>query len=113
MHESFICKGDILQIRWCPYRDVNKPKRVCAAIIGGKQMLYLKPEDAKHFMFNFHPTYGKAVLFEWYGDNRILIGFSSGMLSLVSTRSEDIGQELHSISTGTSPVESIVINNEL
>lgn len=54
-------------------------------------MLYLKPEDAKHFMFNFHATYGKALLFDWYGDNRLLIGFSSGMLSLVSTRSEDIG----------------------
>ena len=76
-------------------------------------MLYLKPEDQKHFMFNFHASYGKALLFEWFGDNRILIGFSSGILSLVSTRSEDIGQELHSISTGNAPIESLVVNNDL
>ena len=113
LHESFICKGDILDVKWCPYRDPNKPKRVCAAIIGGKQMLYLKPEDAKHFMFNFHASYGKANLFEWYGDNKILIGFSSGMLSMVSTRSEDIGQEINAISTGNSPIESMVINQEI
>lgn len=94
MHESFICKGDIEGVKWCPYKDPSKPKRVCAAIVGGKQMLYLKPEDQKHFMFNFQPNYGKALLFEWYGDNRLVIGFSSGMLSIVSTRSEDIGQEL-------------------
>lgn len=36
LHESFICKAEIMQIRWCPYRDPNKPKRVCAAILGGK-----------------------------------------------------------------------------
>jgi hypothetical protein len=76
-------------------------------------MLYLKPEDAKHFMFNFHASYGKANLFEWYGDNKILIGFSSGMLSMVSTRSEDIGQEINAISTGNSSIEALVINNDI
>jgi WD repeat-containing protein 19 len=113
LHESFICKGDILGVKWCPFRDPSKPKRVCAAIVGGKNMLYLKPEDAKHFMFNFHANYGKATIFEWYGDSRLLIGFSSGMLSLISTRSEDIGQELNAMSTGNSPIETMVINTEL
>lgn len=42
-------------------------------------------------MFNFHSNYGKATTFEWYGDSRLIIGFSSGMISMVSTRSEDIG----------------------
>lgn len=114
LHESFICKGDIVNgVKWCPYRDVSKPKRVVASIIGGKQILYLKPEDQKHFMFNFHSSYGKAVLLEWYGDNRILIAFSSGTLSMVSTRSEDIGQELNSVSTGNAAIESLCVNADL
>ena len=64
-------------------------------------------------MFNFHVSYGKANLFEWYGENRLIIGFSSGMISMVSTRSEDIGQEINSISTGNSPIEALVLNQDL
>ena len=45
IHDSFLVKGEINQVKWCPYRDINKPKRVCAAITSGKQMLYLRPED--------------------------------------------------------------------
>ena len=113
LHESFICKSEIVQVRWCPYRDINKPKRVCAAIIGGKQMLYLKPEDQKHFMFNFHANFGKALTFEWYEDNKIVIGFSSGMVSMVSTRSNELGQELNQVQVGNAPIEAINVNAEL
>ena len=60
-------------------------------------MLYLKPEDQKHFMFNFHANFGKALTFEWYEDNKIVIGFSSGMVSMVSTRSNELGQELNQV----------------
>ena len=54
-------------------------------------MLYLKPEDQAHFMFNFHANFGKALTFEWYEDNKIVIGFSSGMVSMVSTKSQELG----------------------
>lgn len=35
------------------------------------------------------------------------------MLTMVSTRSEDIGQELNAVATGNSPVEALVVNSEL
>lgn len=44
LHDSFIVKGEISNVRWSPYKDPNKPKRVCAAIVSSKQILYLKPE---------------------------------------------------------------------
>jgi WD repeat-containing protein 19 len=87
LHESFICKGEILSVKWCPYRDAAKPKKVCASIIAGKQICYLKPEAQDHFMFSFHNSFGKALIFEWFGDNKLVIGFNSGMISLVSTKS--------------------------
>ena len=36
LHDSFICKGVIDSVKWCPYKNEAKPKKVCAAIIGGK-----------------------------------------------------------------------------
>ena len=53
MHESFIAKNDLSCIKWCPFKDPTKPKKVCAAICGSKSILYLKPETQDHFMFNF------------------------------------------------------------
>jgi len=113
LHEQFMLKGEVVQVKWCPYRDVNKPKKVCAAIVNGKQILYLKPETQEHFMFNFHSNFGKALMFEWFGDNKLIIGFSSGMVSMVSTRSNELGQELASVSCGQNAVEAININKDL
>jgi hypothetical protein len=75
--------------------------------------LYLKPETQEHFMFNFSSNYGKAVTFEWLGDNKLIIGFTSGVVSLVSTRSNELGSEQASCSIGNVAVESIKVNPEL
>jgi len=91
MHESFIAKSDISQIKWCPYKDPAKPKKVCAAICGSKSILYLKPETQDHFMFNFSSNYGKAVEFDWCGENKIIVGFSSGIVNMLSTRANELG----------------------
>ena len=45
IHDSFLVRGEIMNVKWCPYKDVSKPLRVVAAIVSGKQMLYLRPED--------------------------------------------------------------------
>lgn len=91
MHESFIAKYDLKVIKWCPYKDPAKPKKVCAAICGPKSILYLKPETQDHFMFNFSSNYGKAAEMEWCGENKIVVGFSSGYVNMVSTRANELG----------------------
>ena len=76
-------------------------------------MLILKPENQKHFEFNFHATFGKALTFEWFEDNKIVIGFSSGMVSMVSTKSNELGQELNQVQVGNAPIEAIKVHAEL
>jgi len=110
MHESFIAKNDLSQIKWCPYKDPAKPKKVCAALCGNRSLLYLKPETQDHFMFNFSTNYGKAVEFDWCGENKIIIGFSSGMVNMLSTRANELGNEVAQCQVGTTPVESINVN---
>ena len=113
MHESFISKSDIQSVKWCPYKDPAKPKKVCAALVGGKSILYLKPETQEHFMFNFGANYGKAVTFEWFGENTMIIGFSTGVVSMVSTKANELGQELAVASVGNMVIESLNVNQEL
>lgn len=64
-------------------------------------------------MFNFHANFGKALTFEWYEDNKIVIGFSSGMVSMVSTKSQELGQEINQAQVGNAPIEAINVNAEL
>lgn len=110
MHESFIAKGDITNIKWCPYKDPAKPKKVCAAIVGGKSILYLKPETQDHFMFNFSANYAKVVDLEWCGENKIVIGFSSGIVNMLSTRANILGQEISVCQVVNTPIECINVN---
>jgi hypothetical protein len=42
-------------------------------------------------MFNFSANYGKAVVFSWFGDPALIIGFTSGTVSMVSTKSNALG----------------------
>lgn len=113
MHESFIAKSDLKNITWCPYKDPAKPKKVCASICGPKSILYLKPETQDHFMFNFSANYGKAVEMEWCGENKIVIGFNSGYVNMISTRANELGQEISACQVGTTPVECINVNQEV
>ena len=64
-------------------------------------------------MFNFSSNYGKAVVFSWLDDNKLIIGFSSGTISMVSTKSNALGQELASASIGNVAIESIAVNADL
>lgn len=61
-------------------------------------------------MFSFHANFGKALLFEWFGDNKLVIGFNSGMISLVSTKSTELGQEIFSVQACNGPIEQLAVN---
>ena len=64
-------------------------------------------------MFNFGANYGKAVTFEWFGENTMIIGFSTGVVSMVSTKANELGQELAVASVGNMVIESLNVNQEL
>lgn len=113
IHDSFIVRGEINQVKWAPYKDANKPLRCVAAIVSGKQLLYLRPEDQKHFLFKFHDNFGKALTFQWYDHNKVIVGFSSGIVSMISTKSTEPGKELFQAQVGNNPIECISVNQEL
>ena len=76
-------------------------------------MLYLRPEDQKHFLFKFHDNFGKALTFEWFDHNRLIVGFSSGIVSMISTKSTEPGKELAQVQVGNNPIECISVNGDL
>ena len=61
-------------------------------------------------MFSFHTSFGKALMFEWFGDNKLVIGFNTGYFSCVSTKSQELGQEIFSVQALNGPVESLCVN---
>jgi len=64
-------------------------------------------------MFNFHANFGKITCFEWYNENRIVIGFTSGMISCISTKKDELGQEVGTINTGTQSIDALFINSDM
>jgi len=70
--------------------------RLQMSIVLNKQTLYLyndsDPEQPMELAFQ--PKYGNIVAYSWYGEGRLMIGFSSGYLVVVSTHVSQIGQVL-------------------
>ena len=66
------------------------------SILLAKQNLYLwsSAESENPIELEFQTKYGSIVAYEWFGDRKIMIGFSSGHFIIVSTHMNQIGQEL-------------------
>ena len=48
------------------------------------------------FHSNFKNRYGSIVTHCWFDDGHIMLGFSEGFLVVISTHTDEIGEELHS-----------------
>lgn len=64
-------------------------------------------------MFNFSANHGKALEMDWCGENKIIVGFSSGTVNMLSTRANELGQEISACQVGNTPVECINVNTEV
>jgi hypothetical protein len=98
LEESFFVNGEPTQLTWCP--AVDQTKRIICAIIGAKQLIILDTPTQKDFIINFNSSYGKVVCYQWIGEDSIAVGFSNGIVSLVSVKTESMGIELHTLNTG-------------
>lgn len=74
----------------------DAPRETMVSILLGNQTLYLwnSAEPENPIELEFQARYGEIVSYEWFGDKKVLIGFSSGYFIVVSTHMEHIGQEL-------------------
>jgi hypothetical protein len=57
---------------------------------------------------SFAAGYGKVLVYEWCGEDHLIVGFEKGIISLISLQQESFGQEKFTINVGPSgPIDSI------
>jgi WD repeat-containing protein 19 len=84
-----------------PGTERRSEEIIVSAVVGGKSLLLLNTvddrEDPIELCFNDSNTqrYGDIVKHCWIDENSILLGFSSGKLTIVSVAANDIGTERH------------------
>jgi hypothetical protein len=65
----------------------------------------------KSFVISFAATYGRVLLYEWFGEDNLLVGFEKGIIALISVKQESFGQEKFTIVVGPSgPIDAISIS---
>lgn len=56
----------------------------------------------------------KVVTYQWYGEDHLVVGFSNGVVSLISVEMDSMGQEKANINSGSSSaIEYISVNYDL
>eukprot|EP00041_Stephanoeca_diplocostata_P037132 m.1387941 g.1387941 ORF g.1387941 m.1387941 type:complete len:1371 (-) comp24985_c0_seq2:183-4295(-) len=70
---------------------------VMVSIVINRRTLYLwkLSEIESPMELEFQDRYGTIVSYEWFGEGKLLIGFSNGILVIATTHPDHIGQELH------------------
>ena len=51
--------------------------------------------------------------YKWYTDQFLIVGHATGVVTLISLASNEIGMEKTSINAGSVPIECISVNSEL
>jgi len=109
LQDSFIVKGTPSQIRWSP----NSQQRICTAIIGDKHIVHVDADTLKNTMISFSPQYGKVTTYKWFTDQFLVVGHSTGVVTLISLNPNEIGMEKNSINAGSVPIECISVNADV
>ncbi|CAH0560259.1 unnamed protein product [Brassicogethes aeneus] len=97
------------------FSDMKRDERIAGqntvSVIVGKRTLFLynlmDPENPIELAFQQH--YGSIVVYKWYGDGYILIGFSSGFFIAISTHIKEVGQELFQVRNHKNTLTDITI----
>jgi hypothetical protein len=67
----------------------------------------------KSFIVSFAPAYGKVLIYDWYGDDHLIVGFEKGVIAFISVNQDSFGQEKMSINVGPSgPIDAFSIQVE-
>jgi WD repeat-containing protein 19 len=75
--------------------DQTSRETTISAILGSKTLLLLDIDETDSPVeLAFQPRYGNIVSYKWYGDRKIMIGFSQGYYVVVSSKTDQMGQEL-------------------
>jgi len=52
-------------------------------------------------------------LYEWYGEDHLVVGFEKGIIAFISVKQESFGQEKLTVNVGPNgPIDAFTINME-
>mmetsp|Transcript_17772 Transcript_17772/g.12707 ORF Transcript_17772/g.12707 Transcript_17772/m.12707 type:complete len:201 (+) Transcript_17772:326-928(+) len=112
IQDSIVVKGEPAQIKWSLSPDPNK--KVFCCILQSKSIVVFDAPTQKNFIINFNPQYGKVSCFQWYGEENVIVGFSSGIVAQISVKDSSMGQELFAVNAGfNSQIDAINVNHDL
>eukprot|EP00040_Diaphanoeca_grandis_P026894 m.151683 g.151683 ORF g.151683 m.151683 type:complete len:1363 (+) comp30773_c0_seq2:182-4270(+) len=97
------------------YNSPSTPTENTISIVIDKKTLYLwKSTDPEAPMeLEFQQKYGSIVAYHWFGDHKLLLGFSKGYFIVVSTEMSHIGQELHQSRNHKMALTDVAISHTL
>lgn len=73
----------------------SRDESVLSLVLNSKCLFfYNKSQPDEPIELAFQPKYGTIVQYKWYNQDQIIIGFSSGYFVIISTRLDEIGQEI-------------------
>lgn len=108
---------EIERIHWTKLkiedRAENEKQKSFCAVIGQRNILLFNLMSSKQpFQLMFEAKYGRIVDYCLFGDGYLVVGFSNGFLSHVSTHQKEMDQELESERIFTS-IDAICVNEHL
>jgi hypothetical protein len=66
--------------------------------------------STKSFVITFQANYGKALLYDWFGEDHLIVGFEKGVIAFMSVKQESFGQEKFTINVGSGmPIDAFNI----
>lgn len=71
------------------------------------------PNRLQHAFIEFDKAYGKVAAFEWDTEKSIVVAFETGYISVISMMPDSIGKEIHSFRPSMSPIEQLLINDNV
>nr|BAB15550.1 unnamed protein product [Homo sapiens] len=85
-----------------------------SVVLGKKTLFFLnlnEPDNPADL--EFQQDFGNIVCYNWYGDGRIMIGFSCGHFVVISTHTGELGQEIFQARNHKDNLTSIAVSQTL
>eukprot|EP00672_Neobodo_designis_P023740 CAMPEP_0174834780 /NCGR_PEP_ID=MMETSP1114-20130205/5042_1 /TAXON_ID=312471 /ORGANISM="Neobodo designis, Strain CCAP 1951/1" /LENGTH=1382 /DNA_ID=CAMNT_0016068709 /DNA_START=126 /DNA_END=4274 /DNA_ORIENTATION=- len=116
--DSVNIKGDPLELKWADRKsDDRKQGSVDGTVSmtnGGKTLILFAPETKDSLVeLAFNKKYGNLTNFEWFGDGYLICGFSQGNITVVSTHSKEIGNEVSMMKAHRDSLNALTVNKAI
>ena len=88
-------KGEPSHVKWNPFSQEGSVNHKTLACLLSKEKLFLfNPETQEHRFIEFVKAgMSKPYCFEWLSNDKVLVGFGNGTVSVIDVTPEKIGTE--------------------